>query len=74
MAGLSIFWVGIESQQRDFRQKTREKKPTEIEIKPIFGCEFNIYGNHFDKSKKKDNGYQIVLLTKNKKAITIWPK
>ena len=40
-------------------------EPTETEIKPIVGCEFNICDNHLDKSKK-DNGYQVVLLAKNK--------
>jgi DNA polymerase-3 subunit alpha len=39
----------------------------ESEIKPIVGCEFNICENHLDKTKK-DNGYQIVLLAKNKKG------
>ena len=34
-------------------------------IKPIVGCEFNVCENHLDK-KLKDNGYQIVLLAKNK--------
>ncbi|MNF33651.1 DNA polymerase III subunit alpha [compost metagenome] len=43
------------------------EEPTEMEIKPIVGCEFNICENHFDKSKK-DNGYQVVLLAKNKKG------
>ncbi|PKB17058.1 DNA polymerase III subunit alpha [Flavobacterium sp. 5] len=42
-------------------------EPTETEIKPIVGCEFNICENHKDKSKK-DNGYQVVLLAKNKKG------
>jgi len=42
-------------------------EPTETEIKPIVGCEFNICDNHLDKSKK-DNGYQVVLLAKNKKG------
>ncbi|GGA84013.1 DNA-directed DNA polymerase [Flavobacterium palustre] len=41
------------------------EEPTETEIKPIVGCEFNICENHKDKSKK-DNGYQVVLLAKNK--------
>jgi len=41
--------------------------PTENEIKPIVGCEFNICENHKDKTKK-DNGYQVVLLAKNKKG------
>ena len=43
------------------------EEPTETEIKPIVGCEFNICDNHLDKSKK-DNGYQVVLLAKNKKG------
>lgn len=41
------------------------EEPTETEVKPIVGCEFNICENHLDKSKK-DNGYQVVLLAKNK--------
>ena len=41
------------------------EEPTETEIKPIVGCEFNICENHLDKTKK-DNGYQVVLLAKNK--------
>ncbi len=43
------------------------EEPTETEVKPIVGCEFNICENHKDKSKK-DNGYQVVLLAKNKKG------
>ncbi|WP_417290437.1 DNA polymerase III subunit alpha [Corallibacter sp.] len=34
-------------------------------IKPIVGCEFFVCEDHTDKSRK-DNGYQIVLLAKNK--------
>ncbi|AWG20510.1 DNA polymerase III subunit alpha [Flavobacterium faecale] len=41
------------------------EEPTETEIKPIVGLEFNICENHKDKSKK-DNGYQVVFLAKNK--------
>ncbi len=40
---------------------------TDVEIKPIVGCEYNICENHLDKTKK-DNGYQVVLLAKNKKG------
>jgi DNA polymerase-3 subunit alpha len=43
------------------------EEPTETEMKPIVGCEFNICENHLDKTKK-DNGYQVVLLAKNKKG------
>ena len=35
------------------------------ELKPIVGCEFNICKDHRDKSNK-DDGFQIVLLAKNK--------
>jgi DNA polymerase-3 subunit alpha len=41
--------------------------PLETEIKPIVGCEFNICDDHKDKTKK-DNGYQVVLLAKNKRG------
>ncbi|POS01246.1 DNA polymerase III alpha subunit [Flavobacterium croceum DSM 17960] len=43
------------------------EQPTEPILKPIVGCEFNICENHTDKSKK-DNGYQVVFLAKNKKG------
>ncbi|WP_026775425.1 DNA polymerase III subunit alpha [Polaribacter sp. Hel_I_88] len=36
-------------------------------IKPIVGCEFNVCEDHKNKSVK-DNGYQVVLLAKNKKG------
>ncbi|MBP6001365.1 MAG: DNA polymerase III subunit alpha [Flavobacterium sp.] len=43
------------------------ENPVASEIKPIVGCEFNICDDHKDKTKK-DNGYQVVLLAKNKKG------
>ena len=43
------------------------ENPTEITIKPIVGCEFYVCDNLSDKSRK-DNGYQIVFLAKNKKG------
>lgn len=43
------------------------ENPTEIIIKPIVGCEFYVCDNLSDKSRK-DNGYQIVFLAKNKKG------
>ncbi|NMH25467.1 DNA polymerase III subunit alpha [Flavobacterium solisilvae] len=43
------------------------EEPEDTEIKPIVGCEFNICDNHKDKTKK-DNGYQVVFLAKNKKG------
>lgn len=41
--------------------------PAETIVKPIVGCEFNVCENHLDRSKK-DNGYQVVILAKNKKG------
>lgn len=43
------------------------EEPQEVIIKPIVGCEFFVCDNHTDKTRK-DNGYQIVLLAKNKKG------
>jgi len=42
-------------------------KLAEHEIKPIVGCEFNICEDHKNKSIK-DNGFQVVMLAKNKKG------
>lgn len=41
--------------------------PSEVIVKPIVGCEFFVCEDHLDKSRK-DNGYQIVFLAKNKKG------
>ncbi|WP_333694283.1 DNA polymerase III subunit alpha [Flavobacterium sp.] len=41
--------------------------PTETIIKPIVGCEFYVCENHKDKTRK-DNGYQVVFLAKNKRG------
>jgi len=43
----------------------KHNKTAETPIKPIVGCEFNVCEDHLNKSQK-DNGYQIVLLAKNK--------
>ena len=37
------------------------------ELKAIIGCEFFVCEDHLDKTRK-DNGYQVVLLAKNKKG------
>ncbi|WP_369048310.1 DNA polymerase III subunit alpha [Tenacibaculum sp. UWU-22] len=42
-------------------------KTSEDKIKPIVGCELYVCDNHLDKTKK-DNGYQVVFLAKNKKG------
>jgi DNA polymerase-3 subunit alpha len=49
------------------------EEPTEVPMKPIVGCEFYVCEDHKDKTRK-DNGYQIVLLAKTKKATIIWLK
>ena len=41
------------------------QEASEKEIKAIVGCEFNVCLDHTNKSQK-DNGYQIVMLAKNK--------
>ncbi|MCW4468634.1 DNA polymerase III subunit alpha [Flavobacterium sp. MFBS3-15] len=43
------------------------EEPTEVIMKPIVGCEFFVCDDHKDKTRK-DNGYQIVMLAKNKKG------
>lgn len=52
------------------KEKKAEEKKREGEkhtLKPIIGCEFFVCEDHLDKSKK-DNGYQVVMLAKNKKG------
>jgi DNA polymerase-3 subunit alpha len=41
------------------------EEPNHVPIKPIVGCEFFVCEDHLDKSRK-DNGYQVVFLAKNK--------
>ncbi|PWA05646.1 DNA polymerase III subunit alpha [Flavobacterium psychrotolerans] len=55
----------MEAKNKDAVEKG--ETPTEVTMKPIVGCEFFVCENHKDKSRK-DNGYQIVLLAKNKKG------
>ena len=42
-------------------------KSAEHKLKPVVGCEFNVCIDHLDKSVK-DNGYQVVMLAKNKRG------
>ena len=53
--------------QRNAKAEENKQATTEKEIIPILGCEFFICEEHTNKSVK-DNGYQIVLLAKNKKG------
>jgi len=41
------------------------EEPTEVLMKPIVGCEFFVCEDHLDRTRK-DNGYQVVLIAKNK--------
>ena len=56
---------GIKAQHEEAEKNGEEKKGKVI--KPIIGCEFFVCEDHTDKTRK-DNGYQIVLLAKNKKG------
>ncbi|PJB11884.1 MAG: DNA polymerase III subunit alpha [Flavobacteriales bacterium CG_4_9_14_3_um_filter_40_17] len=47
------------------QSKNGENEPDFKPIKPIIGCELFVCDNHLDKSRK-DNGYQMVFLAKNK--------
>src|SRR5699024_4203417 len=40
---------------------------SENHLKAIVGCEFYVCQNHLDKTRK-DNGYQVVMLAKNKRG------
>ena len=42
-------------------------KEAEQKIKPIIGCEFYVCEDHLDKTRR-DDGYQIVFLAKNKRG------
>jgi len=60
----------LHNKHAETANKEAEEKgevPQQTTLKPIVGCEFNICENHIDKTKK-DNGYQVVLLAKNKKG------
>ena len=70
MMGVFHFVRDIISHNKSAKAKNElaiENGETELEtiIKPIVGCEFYVCDNHLDKTRK-DNGYQIVLLAKNK--------
>ncbi|EGD33982.1 DNA polymerase III subunit alpha [Capnocytophaga sp. oral taxon 338] len=54
-----------EAKAKNAKLEEEGKPATHTLIKPIIGCEFYICENHLDKTKK-DNGYQVVLLAKNK--------
>ncbi|MBQ0116635.1 MAG: DNA polymerase III subunit alpha [Flavobacterium sp.] len=70
MMGAFKFVSAIMDHNKAAKAKNEEleaagEAPTETIMKPIVGCEFFVCENHKDKTKK-DNGYQIVILAKNK--------
>ncbi|MBZ9630012.1 DNA polymerase III subunit alpha [Salegentibacter sp. LM13S] len=72
MMGAFHFVKEIGDYNKSVRAKNEEalanNEPAEArELKGIVGCEFFVCENHADKSRK-DNGYQVVMLAKNKKG------
>lgn len=72
MMGAFQFVSKIEAHNKSVKTKNAEIEenggvPTEVPIKPIVGCQLFVCENHLDKSRK-DNGYQVVFLAKNKKG------
>ena len=65
VSAISNYNKSVKAQHAGAEENDVEKKRREI--KPIIGCEFFVCENHLDKTRK-DNGYQIVLLAKNKKG------
>ena len=70
MMGAFHFVKAVSNHNKNAKAKNeaaieKGEKPTVTEIKPILGCEFFVCEDHKDKNRK-DNGYQIVLLAKNK--------
>jgi len=70
MMGAFQFVSGILTHNKTAESKNKEalekgEQQTETIIKPIVGCEFFVCENRLDKTKK-DNGYQVVFLAKNK--------
>ncbi|MFD0990199.1 DNA polymerase III subunit alpha [Mariniflexile jejuense] len=70
MMGAFHFVKAVSNHNRGVKAKNdaaieKGETPKAKEIKPIIGCEFFVCEDHTDKTRK-DNGYQIVLLAKNK--------
>ena len=70
MMGAFHFVNAVNKHNKEVKAKNEDaiaksEEPTAKEIKPIIGCEFFVCENHLDKSRK-DNGYQVVFLSKNK--------
>ncbi len=55
----------MKEKRKEEKMKEKGETTNVKEIKPIIGCEFFVCEDHKDKTRK-DNGYQVVLLAKNK--------
>lgn len=68
MMGAFHFINAINNQNKSAKAKIEaEGEDAATVVKAIIGCEFFVCENHLDKTRK-DNGYQMVLLAKNKKG------
>ena len=72
MMGAFHFVQAVSNHNRSIKAQHAEAEANDEEkkgrlITPIIGCEFFVCEDHLDKTRK-DNGYQIVLLAKNKKG------
>ncbi|RSK41861.1 DNA polymerase III subunit alpha [Mangrovimonas spongiae] len=72
MMGAFHFVSAISKHNKSIEEKHKEAQEkgevsTAKPIKGIVGCEFFVCENHTDKTRK-DNGYQIVMLAKNKRG------
>ena len=72
MMGAFHFVTAVSGHNKKVNAQHKEAEAAGLEkkgkiIKPIIGCEFFVCENHADKTRK-DNGYQIVLMAKNKKG------
>ena len=72
MMGAFHFVSNVNKHNKDVKAKNAEaiekgEEPKLQTVKPIIGVEFFVCENHLDKTKK-DDGYQIVLLAKNKQG------
>ena len=70
MMGAFHFIREINTHNKTIQAKNKEalakgEDPVSKEIKPILGCKFYVCDDHLDRTRK-DNGYQIVFLAKNK--------
>lgn len=72
MMGAFQFVSAVQNHNKSVAVKNKEAEEKgepaiAAEIVPIVGCEFYVCEDHKDRTRK-DNGYQVVLLAKNKKG------